>query len=270
MAATIAGGLSIRRIVKKHSAKTIDEQVEEFVLEQETLEEEEEEQTALIPTELITLPEVSGDAQKDLQIPGWRGFVLCSGHFATQDSAQFYAQKAKQNGYAGYLVQAEEEWQMYSEAYLDEDEANKAASAAGTARVDLNISAQTLTIQGSEQDVEILERAVAQWPDLIKSMTAAVKKAAAGDISQDEALISAKEIEAQLEGMMEELSVTDVHGNLWAREVYGMYEEAHRALSDVVEEGSFSGPLTWSRMRFTAVSMYFSYSRLIQEFAAQE
>ncbi|MBQ6475723.1 MAG: hypothetical protein IJJ34_05900 [Clostridia bacterium] len=260
---------SVQRIIHLRSQKTMDEQIEEVILQEQGLADEPFQEVVTEETmALITRPQATGSATADLGVEGWRGFVLRAGTYDSASDAEAAAGRLKNQGYAGYLVRGDS-WELYSEAYLDEDEANKAASSAGTSRVDLSISAQTLTVTGSEHDVQVLSAAVAQWPGLIKSLTTAVKKAAAGDISTEEAMISVKEIETQISGTVTELQKTDVHGNLWAYEVFRMYAEADSALSDIVEEGTISGSLAWSRMRAASVGMYWNYYTIVREFTGE-
>ena len=260
---------SVQRIIHLRSQKTMDEQIEEVILQEQGLADEPFQEVVTEETmALITRPQATGSATADLGVEGWRGFVLRAGTYDSASDAEAAAGRLKNQGYAGYLVRGDS-WELYSEAYLDEDEANKAASSAGTSRVDLSFSAQTLAITGSEHDVQVLSAAVAQWPGLIKSLTTAVKKAAAGDISTEEAMISVKEIEAQISGTVTELQKTDIHGNLWAYEVFRMYAEADSALSDIVEEGTISGSLAWSRMRAASVGMYWNYYTIVREFTGE-
>ena len=198
-----------------------------------------------------------------------------AGAFSNPDNADNYAQTVRDMGGAGYVLQSDYYRVMttaFNSEYDAEQVKNTLAAQVSSAQVyELSFSEMTFTVTAEEDDMAVITSALAQWPELIRSLMAMIRKAEAGEITGQEALVSVKEIASQLADAQKALSgVSGARQSELVRTLSDMYAEAAGILRDVADGGTVAAGATLGRVKYAHIGMCWNYRALVEKIAASQ
>ena len=216
----------------------------------------------------------SVDAHEEaVTIPAWSVYLVQAGAFSNPDNADNYAQTIRDMGGAGYVLQSDYYRVMttaFNSEYDAEQVKNTLAAQVSSAQVyELSFSEMTFTVTAEEDDMAVITSALAQWPELIRSLMTMIRKAEAGEITEQEALVSVKEIASQLADAQKALSgVSGARQSELVRALSDMYAEAAGILRDVADGGTVAAGATLGRVKYAHIGMCWNYRALVEKIAA--
>ena len=98
-----------------------------------------------------------------------------------------------------------------------------------------------------------------------------IRKAEAGQITGQEALVSVKEIASQLADAQKALSgVSGAQQSELVRALSNMYAEAAGILQDVADGGTVAAGATLGRVKYAHIGMCWNYRALVEKIAASQ
>ncbi|MBP3371593.1 MAG: SPOR domain-containing protein [Clostridia bacterium] len=221
----------------------------------------------------------TADAQDDVPlvdraftINAWSVYLVQAGAFSNPDNADDYAISMRASGGAGYVIESDY-FRVMTTAFNNEYDAGQlrdtlTAQSPSAQIYELSFSQMDFTVSAREEDVEVITTALSQWPELIKSLMTVIRRMEAGEITSQEAIVSIKEIYAQLETSKNALAnVAGAKNSVLVRDLSNMYTEAARILYDVLEGGTLEKGPTLARVKFAHIGMCWNYRGLVEGIA---
>jgi len=202
-------------------------------------------------------------------IDAWSVYLVQAGAFSNPDNADDYAISMRASGGAGYVIESDY-FRVMTTAFNNEYDAGQlrdtlTAQSASAQIYELSFSQMDFTVSAPEEDVEVITTALSQWPDLIKSLMTVIRRMEAGEITSQEAIVSIKEIYAQLETSKNALAnVAGAKNSVLVRDLSNMYTEAARILLDVLEGGELEKGPTLARVKYAHIGMCWNYRALVE------
>ncbi len=221
------------------------------------------------------LPLAEDAVQQDVTIGAWSVYLVQAGAFSKAENADQFAVTLRDAGSAGYVLQTDY-YRVIATAFDSQYDAeqvkNTLASQSASAQIyELSFGQMTFTVTAQEEDMQTITSALSNWPQLIQSLLTMIRKTEAGEISAQEATVSLKEIQAQLDAGAKALAdVPGAQQSTLVSGLSGMYAEASQILYDVLEQGQVSAGASLGRVKYAHIGMCWNYRVLVESIAASQ